>query len=108
MHVTLVNVHVKPEHIDAFTVATRANHAGSIREPGNLRFDVLRANSDPSRFILYEVYRDAAAAAAHRETAHYLAWRETVADWLAEPRIGVAYEAVAIGPTVDPGSDAPA
>jgi len=108
MHVTLVHVHVKPEHLDAFIDATRTNHAGSIREPGNFRFDVLRAPSDPTRFLLYEVYRDAEAAAGHKETAHYLAWRETVADWLAEPRIGVQYEAVSIGPLLDLGADAPA
>jgi autoinducer 2-degrading protein len=94
MHVTLVHVHVRPEHADEFVAATRANHAGSIGEPGNVRFDVLRSTEDPDRFLLYEVFRDAEAAAAHKETAHYLAWRAAVADWMAEPRRGVPYEAV--------------
>ncbi len=98
MHVTLVHVHVKPEHVEAFVEATRANHEASIREPGNLRFDVLRSPDDPERFLIYELYRDAEAAAAHKDTAHYLAWRDLVADWMAEPRTGVRYEAVAVGP----------
>jgi autoinducer 2-degrading protein len=106
MHVTLVHVHVKPEHVDAFIEATRVNHEGSIREPGNLRFDVLRATADATRFLLYEAYTDAAAAAAHKEAPHYLAWRVAVADWLAEPRIGVPYEAIALGPTSGPGAGA--
>lgn len=106
MHVTLVHVHVKAQHVDAFIDASRANHEGSVREPGNLRFDVLRATDDPTRFLLYEAYRDAAAAAAHKETPHYLAWRAAVADWLAEPRTGVPYEVVAFGPTSGPGVDA--
>ncbi|WP_150050144.1 MULTISPECIES: antibiotic biosynthesis monooxygenase [Methylomonas] len=91
MHVTLVHVHVKPEHLDAFITATRDNHLASICEAGNRRFDVLQAADDPTRFVLYEAYLTAQDAAAHKETAHYLAWRETVADWMAEPRQGICY-----------------
>lgn len=91
MHVTLVHVHVVPEAVAGFIDATRANHEGSIREPGCLRFDVLQAPDDPTRFVLYESYVDEAAARAHKETAHYLEWRDTVAPWMAEPRRGDRY-----------------
>jgi len=92
MFVTLVHVQVRPEHVDAFIDATRANHEGSVREPGNMRFDVLRSVDDPTTFILYEWYVDEASAAAHKQTDHYERWRQTVTDWLAEPRYGVRYE----------------
>ncbi len=92
MHVTLVHVHVKPEHIDDFIVATRLNHQASILESGNRRFDVLQAPENPTQFILYEAYASAEDAAAHKQTAHYLAWRDAVADWMAAPRQGVRYE----------------
>ena len=88
MPVTLVHVRVNPENVDTFIAATRANHEASINEPGNRRFDVLQAPDDPTRFILYEAYVSAADAAAHKETAHYLNWRETVAGMMAEPRRG--------------------
>ena len=88
MHVTLVHVRVRPEDVDDFITATRANHEASITEPGNRRFDVLQAPDDPARFILYEAYASAADAAAHKETAHYLAWREAVGGMMAEPRRG--------------------
>ncbi len=91
MQVTLVHVQVKPDHIDDFIAAARLNHQASIKEPGNRRFDVLQAPDNPCRFILYEAYANAEAAAAHKETAHYLAWRDSVADWMAEPRQGVQY-----------------
>jgi (4S)-4-hydroxy-5-phosphonooxypentane-2,3-dione isomerase len=91
MHVTIVHVHVKPERVADFIEACRRNHEGSVGEPGNRRFDVLQSPDDPTRFVLYEAYASAADAAAHKETAHYLAWRETVADWMAEPRQGVPY-----------------
>ena len=88
MHVTLVHVRVKPAAIDAFIAATRANHEASIQEPGNQRFDVLQAPDDPARFTLYEAYASAEDAAAHKATAHYLAWREAVADMMDEARRG--------------------
>ena len=91
MHVTLVHVHVSPEHIQDFIAATRANHQASVQESGNLRFDVLQSPEDPGYFLLYEAYRSAPDAAAHKETAHYQRWRETVADWMAEPRQGIPF-----------------
>lgn len=95
MHVSLVSIHVKAEHLEPFLEATRANARGAVQEPGNLRFDVLRSVEDPTRVLLYEAYRDADAAAAHKETAHYLRWRETVADWMAEPRWAALYDGFA-------------
>jgi autoinducer 2-degrading protein len=88
MHVTLVHVRVRPESVEAFVEATRRNHVNSIEEPGNRRFDVLQDPQDPSRFILYEAYVSEAAAKAHKETDHYRAWRDTVAEMMAEPRRG--------------------
>ena len=95
MVVTCVHVSVKAEHIDDFIKATRINHEASIRESQNMRFDVLQDPNDPSKFILYEAYASADGAAAHRETPHYLTWRETVASWMAEPRKGISYTVVA-------------
>jgi len=91
MHVTLVHVQVRPEYIGRFIEACRQNHLASAQEPGNLRFDVLQLASDPTQFILYEAYRSAEDAAAHKTTMHYLSWRDTVADWMAAPRKGVLY-----------------
>lgn len=89
MHVTLVHVHVKADAVDAFIAATTSNHENSVREEGNLRFDVLQDPQDHSHFILYEAYQDEAAARAHKETEHYLHWRDTVAEMMARPRAGV-------------------
>lgn len=95
MIVTCVYVHVKPEFAATFTEATKANHRESVKEPGNLRFDFVRQADDPCRFLIYEAYVSEEAAAAHKTTLHYLLWRDTVADWMAEPRKGVKYTFVA-------------
>lgn len=91
MHVTIVDVQVRREHVDEFIKATERNHMASVKEPGNLRFDVLQSPEDPGRFVLYEAYVSAADAAAHKETAHYLVWRDAVAGWMAGPRKGVSF-----------------
>jgi autoinducer 2-degrading protein len=91
MHVTLVQVHVKPDNIDDFIAASKSNHEASIKEPGNLRFDILQSPQDPGYFVLYEAYRTEQDAAAHKQTSHYQRWRDTVADWMAEPRQGIAF-----------------
>jgi autoinducer 2-degrading protein len=97
MIVTCVSVHVKQAHIRDFIEAAKTNHKASIQEAGNLRFDVLQMDDDPTKFLLYEAYESADAAALHKETAHYKAWREKVADWMAEPRSGIKYSAICPG-----------
>ena len=91
MTVTLVHVFVKQEFIEAFIAATRTNHENSIKEPGNLRFDILQDPQNPSKFILYEAYVSEQAVAAHKETAHYAKWRDTVAPWMEQPREGIKH-----------------
>jgi len=72
MHVTLVEINVKQDKIDEFIDVFRANHLGAIEEPGNLRFDVLQDEQIPTRFYIYEAYRDEQAVAARQQTPHYL------------------------------------
>jgi len=91
MHTTIVHVHVKADAVGAFIEACRLNHEASVQESGNRRFDVLQMADDRCRFVLYEAYASAEAAAAHKQTAHYLAWRDTVTDMMAEPRQGIPY-----------------
>jgi len=89
-----VHVQVRPEAATAFLVATQANAAASRGEPGVARFDVLQQAEDSTRFLLVEVYRDEDSTRAHKATAHYATWRDTVAPMMASPRLGVRYRDV--------------
>ncbi len=91
MYVACVHVHVKSENREQFIAATLENARNSVREPGNLRFDVNQQTDDPNWFMLYEVYRDEEGAKAHKQTPHYARWREAVAPWMAEDRRGVIH-----------------
>ena len=91
MLVVHVHVHVKPDCVEAFKTATLANARASVREPGIAAFDVVQQADDATRFVLVEAYRTPAAPAAHKETAHYAAWRDAVAPMMAEPRTSVKF-----------------
>ncbi len=92
MYIVLVHVNVKPEAIERFQAISLENARNSVQEPGIARFDVIQQTDDPTRFVLVEVYRDVEASAKHKETAHYLAWRDAAMDMMAEPRYSIKYQ----------------
>lgn len=94
MLVVFVHVHVKPDCVEAFKQAATDNARCSLQEEGIARFDCYQQRDDPTRFVLVEAYRDEAATARHKETAHYARWRDTVADMMAEPRYSVKHQNV--------------
>ena len=72
----MVQVQVDPERRDEFLAAITVNAEASVRdEPGCLRFDVCSVDGDENRFVLYELYRDAAAFEAHKASPHFAQWR---------------------------------
>jgi autoinducer 2-degrading protein len=97
MYVVAVTVFVKPQHVQSFIDATLDNARNTRREPNNIRFDVLRAEEDPTQFLLYEAYRAKDDFVKHQQTEHYLRWKQTVADWMAKPRQGVKHNSVFFG-----------
>jgi quinol monooxygenase YgiN len=49
-------------------------------EAGNIRWDIWQDRDDPGRFVLDELYVDDAAIAAHRASAHFLAYASKIGD----------------------------
>ncbi len=94
MLIVHVDIHIHPTAIAAFKTATIANASASVQEPGIARFDVLQDHADPTHFVLVEVYRSQEATVAHKETAHYAAWRDTATPMMAQPRTAVKYSYV--------------
>ncbi len=100
MHIVLVDIHVKPEHLERFIELTTDNAGNSRQEPGVLRFDFIQDKDDPTHFALVEVYRTPEDVERHRETAHYLRWRDSAPDLMAQPRVGTKYR------NIDPTDEA--
>ena len=91
MFIVHVFVHVKPDQVEAFKAASVENARYSVQEPGIARFDVIQQQDDPARFVLVEVYRTVEDSARHKDTAHYVKWRDSVAEMMAEPRTSLKY-----------------
>ncbi len=94
MLIVHVHVSVKSQFVEDFKKATIENASNSIKEAGVARFDVIQQEDDHTRFVLVEVYKNLEASAAHKETAHYAKWRDTVAEMMAEPRQGIKYTTI--------------
>lgn len=72
----VVQMDVRPERREEFLAGMAANAEASVRdEPGCLRFDVCSVAGDANRFLLYELYSDADAFAAHKASPHFARWR---------------------------------
>ncbi len=97
MRILVVQIHVKPEALEAFRAATLQNARCSAAETGIARFDFAARVDDPTRFVLIEAYRTEEATAAHKETAHYKAWRAAVEPMMAEPRVGTWHTLLSAG-----------
>jgi (4S)-4-hydroxy-5-phosphonooxypentane-2,3-dione isomerase len=94
MFIVHVFATVKSDMVEAFKAATVENASNSVKEPGVARFDVIEELEHPNKFVLVEVYRQKEDAAKHKETAHYLKWRDTVTEMMAEPRSAIKYDNV--------------
>ncbi len=83
MYAVVVEFLIHPPQLRAFEAAIVANARQSLAdEPGCRRFDVCRDLAEPRRFLLYELYDDAAAFEAHLATPHFRAFDAACAPWV--------------------------
>jgi quinol monooxygenase YgiN len=66
-----------------------AKPAGRIEQHQRSKWTARHINT-----VLVEVYRSSTDPAEHKKTAHYQAWRDTVAEMMAEPRSSIKYNNV--------------
>ncbi len=94
MNMIIVRLEVKPDRVGDFLKLVTFNGTESRKEPGNLRFDVVRSVDNPTLFRLYEVYHDEAAVLAHQATAHYAKWRAEIEALLVTPRLSEKFTSI--------------
>lgn len=97
MFIVAVTIFVKPESVRAFIDATLDNARNTRKEPGNVRFDVIQSEDDPTRFMLYEAYHVKDDFAKHQQTEHYFRWKDAVTDFMAHPRQAVKHKTLFFG-----------
>ncbi|MDA0323328.1 MAG: putative quinol monooxygenase [Verrucomicrobia bacterium] len=94
MLVVHVFVHIKPDAVEAFKELCIDNSRNSLQEPGCVRFDVVQQQDDPQRFVLVEAYEAAQDIQKHKETAHYVRWRDNVEAMQVESRYSHKYDVI--------------
>jgi quinol monooxygenase YgiN len=87
LQVNAVDIDVVPGQIDNYLAALRENGAASVHEPGCREFNILLSQKDPNHVLIFEVYNDAAAAQAHRETDHFKKYAATTKDMIAKREV---------------------
>lgn len=92
MVIVKISVKIKPEMLEIFIGAT--NELGNLtrQEGGNLRYEVLQQENDPTRFVIQEIYKDDDAMNAHFNAPHFEAWRSAVAATFAEAGTSTRYQ----------------
>jgi quinol monooxygenase YgiN len=91
MLIVHVFIQVKQDMIEHFKKATIENAKNSIKEPGIARFDFIQQSDDPTKFVLIEIYGTPEDSAEHKETPHYIKWRDSVSDLMVVPRSSIKY-----------------
>ena len=97
MYVLCVTIFVKPEYLRDFLTATSRFAAQSRRERGNVRYDLLQSEDDPTCIVIYEAYRSKEDFLLHREAAHSIEWKGTIEDWMAHPRQRIRCSSIIFG-----------
>jgi (4S)-4-hydroxy-5-phosphonooxypentane-2,3-dione isomerase len=85
--VNVVEYDIVPGQVDNFLAALKENGAASVKEPGCREFDIAVSQMDPNHVLIFEVYNDAAAAQAHRETDHFKKYAATTKDMIAKREV---------------------
>jgi len=80
LFINAVDLDINPADMPKFMEAIKENGAASVKEPGCRTFNIHVSAKDPNHVFLYEVYDNAAALDAHRQTAHFKKYAATTKD----------------------------
>jgi autoinducer 2-degrading protein len=72
----IVQATIEPDRMVEFMELMQINAESSRKEPGCLRFDVLRSQTASNEFFFYELYQNAAAIDYHKAQPHYNLWAD--------------------------------
>jgi autoinducer 2-degrading protein len=80
VYINAVDLDIAPDQMAKFIEAVKENGANSVKEPGCREFNITVLANNPSHVFLYEVYDNAAALDAHRNTEHFKKFAATTAN----------------------------
>ncbi len=85
MRAVVASFKVKPDCVDAFIAAAKADAESSVaNEPGCRQFDVNVDPENPTHFTFYEVYDGQDAIDAHRAAPHFKTFSDAIQNLIEE------------------------
>ena len=87
MIVTIVHVKVKPDRVQDFIKETQISQAATLQELGCWRYTIMQDIDNENAFILSEAYQNQESIDFHKETPHFLAWKNNVQEMMADYRV---------------------
>ena len=79
----VVELEIVPSELEAFKTAIKENGQAAVREePGCQQFNIVFEKDNPARVLLFEVYDNTEAFAAHQATAHFKKYLATTKDMI--------------------------
>jgi (4S)-4-hydroxy-5-phosphonooxypentane-2,3-dione isomerase len=84
LYINAVDLVVIPSEMPKFLEAIKENGANAVKEPGCREFNITVLANNPNHVFLYEVYDNAAALDAHRQTEHFKKFAAATKDMIAD------------------------
>jgi len=82
-----VDLDIRPVQFDAFTAAAKINGAATPHDPGAHEFNIVVSQKEPHHVFFFEVYDNAAALDAHRQTGHFKTYQGSTKDMVTNRKI---------------------
>ena len=87
LYINSVDLDIVPAELDKFMAAIKENGAACVKEPGCREFNAAVSQKDPNHVLLFEVYDNAAALAAHRATDHFKKYMAVTGNMVAKREV---------------------
>ena len=87
VYINAVDLVVIPSEMPKFLEAIKDNAANAVKEPGCREFNITVLANNPNHVFLYEVYDNAAALDAHRQTEHFKKFQATTANMVVDRNV---------------------
>ncbi|MGO8920653.1 MAG: putative quinol monooxygenase [Stellaceae bacterium] len=84
LYINAVDIDVVPGQIDNYLAALKENGVASVKEPGCREFNITVSQNDANHVFIFEVYDNAAALEAHRQTDHFKKYAATTKEMVAK------------------------
>jgi len=87
VYINAVDLVVIPSEMPKFLEAIKENGANAVKEPGCREFNITVLANNPNHVFLYEVYENAAALDAHRQTEHFKKFQAMTANMIVDRNV---------------------